>query len=109
KEGYDKRFAATIVATSSTIGPIIPPSIVLILYGVMASVSIGDLFISGVVPGILMGLGLMIYSFFVGKKDGYRASDRRATFKEIMVGAKDAVLALIMPVIIIGGIVSGIF
>ncbi len=109
KEGYDKRFSASIVATSSTIGPIIPPSIVLILYGVIASVSIGDLFIAGVLPGILMGLGLMVYSYYVGKKEGYRASDRRATFKEIMVGAKDAVLALIMPVIIIGGIVSGIF
>lgn len=56
-----------------------------------------------------MGLGLMIYSYFVGKKEGYRASDRRATFKEIIVGAKDAVLALVMPIIIIGGIVSGIF
>ncbi|MFB9973845.1 TRAP transporter large permease [Allobacillus sp. SKP2-8] len=109
KEGYDKRFSASIVATSSTIGPIIPPSIVLILYGVIASVSIGDLFIAGVLPGILMGLGLMIYSYFVGKKEGYRASDRRATFKEIIVGAKDAVLALVMPIIIIGGIVSGIF
>lgn len=109
KEGYDKRFAASVVATSSTIGPIIPPSIVLILYGVMASVSIGDLFIAGVVPGVLMGLALMVYSYIVGKKEGYRASDRRATFKEIIVGVKDALLALIMPIIIIGGIVSGIF
>lgn len=74
-----------------------------------ASVFNGDLFIAGVLPGILMGLGLMIYSYFVGKKEGYRASDRRATFKEIIVGAKDAVLALVMPIIIIGGIVSGIF
>src|SRR5690625_1171347 len=109
KEGYDVRFSTSIVATSATIGPIIPPSIVLILYGVIASVSIGDLFIAGVIPGILMGVGLMIYSFFVGKKMNYRSSDRVATFKEIIVGAKDAVLALIMPIIIIGGIVSGIF
>ncbi|WP_337019638.1 TRAP transporter large permease [Oceanobacillus massiliensis] len=109
KEGYDIRFSASIVATSSTIGPIIPPSIVLILFGVMASVSIGDLFIAGVIPGLLMGLSLMIYSFFVGKKMNYRSSDHIATFKEIAVGAKDALLALIMPLIIIGGIVSGIF
>ncbi|HLR71376.1 MAG TPA: TRAP transporter large permease [Pseudogracilibacillus sp.] len=109
KEGYDVRFSASIVASASTIGPIIPPSIVLILYGVIASVSIGDLFIAGVIPGILMGLGLMIYSFFVGKKMNYRSSDRMATFKEIAIGAKDAILALIMPIIIIGGIVSGVF
>lgn len=109
KEGYDVRFSASLVATSATIGPIIPPSIVLILYGVIASVSIGDLFVAGIVPGLAMGLGLMIFSYFVGKKNNYRSSNRRATFKEIAVGAKDAILALIMPVIIIGGIVSGIF
>lgn len=109
KEGYDVRFSSSLVATSATIGPIIPPSIVLILYGVIASVSIGDLFIAGVIPGLLMGAGLMGYSYYIGKKHNYRSSDRRATFKEIVVGAKDAILALIMPVIIIGGIVSGIF
>ncbi|WP_181351219.1 TRAP transporter large permease [Thalassobacillus sp. CUG 92003] len=109
KEGYDKRFSASLVATSATIGPIIPPSIVLILFGVIAGVSIGDLFIAGVIPGLLMGIGLMGYSFYVGKKEGYRSSDRRATLKEVVIGAKDAILALIMPVIIIGGIVSGIF
>lgn len=109
KEGYDVRFSSSLVATAATIGPIIPPSIVLILYGVIASVSIGDLFVAGIIPGLAMGLGLMIFSYFVGKKNNYRSSDRRATFKEIAVGAKDAILALIMPVIIIGGIVSGIF
>ncbi|MCF6411353.1 TRAP transporter large permease [Pseudalkalibacillus salsuginis] len=109
KEGYDVRFSSSLVATSATIGPIIPPSIVLILYGVIASVSIGDLFIAGVIPGLLMGIGLMAYSYYVGKKEGYRSSDRRATLNEVVIGAKDALLALIMPVIIIGGIVSGIF
>lgn len=109
KEGYDVRFSSSLVATSSTIGPIIPPSIVLILYGVMASESIGDLFIAGFVPGILMGVGLMIYSYYVGKKHNYKARSERASFKEILVGLKDATLALLMPLIIIGGIVSGIF
>lgn len=109
KEGYDIRFSTSLVASSATIGPIIPPSIVLILYGVIASVSIGDLFIAGVLPGILMGIGLMIYSYYVGKKNNYRSRAKRASFKEVVVGAKDAVLALIMPLIIIGGIISGIF
>lgn len=109
REGYDIRFSTSLVASASTIGPIIPPSIVLILYGVIASESIGDLFIAGVVPGIMMGVALMIYSYYVGKKENYRSRTERASFKEIAVGAKDALLALLMPLIIIGGIISGYF
>ncbi|NIK11489.1 TRAP transporter large permease [Alkalibacillus almallahensis] len=109
KDGYDLRFSSSLVASAATIGPIIPPSIVLILYGVMANESIGDLFIAGVIPGLLMGLGLMVYSYFVGKKYNYRASETRASLGEVLHGFKHAILALMMPVIIIGGIVSGMF
>lgn len=109
KEGYDIRFSTSLVASASTIGPVIPPSIIFILYGVMANVSIGDLFIAGVIPGILMGVGLMIYSYFIGKKYKYRSRTERASFIEILMGAKDATLALIMPILIIGGVVSGFF
>ncbi len=67
-QGYDRRFSATLVASASTIGPVIPPSIPFILFGVMASVSIGDLFLAGVAPGILMAAVLMIYVYYYGKK-----------------------------------------
>ncbi|MFC0560643.1 TRAP transporter large permease [Halalkalibacter alkalisediminis] len=109
KEGYDSRFSSSLVATSGTIGPIIPPSITLVLFGVMTSTSIGALFVAGVVPGLLMGIGLMIYCYYVGIKHNYKGREKRASFKEIVVGLKDAVLALIMPIIIVGGILSGVF
>ncbi|MDV2686033.1 TRAP transporter large permease [Alkalihalophilus lindianensis] len=109
KEGYDDRFSASLVATSATIGPIIPPSIVLILFGVMASVSIGDLFIAGVVPGVLMGVGLMVYCLIIGIKNGNKSREGLPNMKEFLLGFKDALLALIMPLIILGGIISGVF
>lgn len=107
--GYDKRFTASLVPAAGTIGPIIPPSIVMILYGVMASVSIGSLFMAGFIPGILMGGGLMLYAYFVGKKRGYKGREKAASLSEILTGLKDATLALIMPIIIIWGILSGVF
>ncbi|MFC4660704.1 TRAP transporter large permease [Oceanobacillus aidingensis] len=109
KEGYDKGFTTSLIASASTIGPIIPPSIVLILYGVMASTSISDLFIAGVLPGILMAVGLIIYSIYIGKKNNYVIKDNKTDLKTFLKYFKDAILALLMPIIIIGGIISGIF
>ncbi|SES06752.1 TRAP transporter large permease [Salisediminibacterium halotolerans] len=108
-QGHDVRFTSSLVASSATIGPIIPPSIVLILYGVIASVSISDLFVAGILPGILMGVGLMVYSVVLGIKDENDVRTEVPTFKEFLWGFKDAILALIMPIIILGGIISGIF
>lgn len=109
KKGYENTFSAPLMACGGSIGPIIPPSIPLLLYGTMANVSVGKLFIGGFIPGIIMGLGLMIYSYIVGKKRHYVGREKKATAKEIITTGKDAILALIMPVIIIGGILSGIF
>lgn len=109
KKGYENTFSAPLLACGGSIGPIIPPSIPLLLYGTMAGVSVGKLFIGGFVPGIIMGLGLMIYSYVVGKKRHYVGREKRATTREIVKTGKDALLALIMPIIIIGGILSGIF
>ena len=109
EKGYENTFSAPLLACGGSIGPIIPPSIPLLIYGVMANVSVGKLFIGGFIPGILMGIGLMIYSYIVGKKRNYTGRDTRASLKEILASGKDALLALLMPVIIIGGIMSGKF
>lgn len=105
RQGYDRRFSAALLAS----GPIIPPSIPMVLYGVMASTSIAELFMGGVVPGVMMGLALMVISYYVGRKRGYRGRARLAAPREILIGFKDAVLAMLMPLIIIGGILSGVF
>ena len=108
KAGYDEEVAAAVTATASCMGPIIPPSIPFIVYGVIANVSIGALFLGGIIPGILLGIGLMIYMSIVAKKREY-PKEPRASFKEVVVGAWQALPALLMPVIIMGGILGGIF
>ncbi len=106
--GYDWRFSAAITAASSTIGPVIPPSIPLVIYGFLTEVSVSRLFLAGVIPGFLMGLALMIAVYFVSRKRNY-PRDERAPFKEIFESGKAATLPLLTPVIIVGGILSGQF
>ena len=106
--GYDDDFSVGITAASSTIGPIIPPSLPLVIYGVMASVSIGELFAAGFIPGLLMGLSLMIMVALYARKRGY-PRDARFSFNRLWVTFKQAFLPLQTPTIIIGGILSGIF
>jgi C4-dicarboxylate transporter DctM subunit len=110
KEGYGKSFSASLIATGGSIGPIIPPSIPLLIYGTLVNVSIAKCFIGGIIPGIIMGIALMIYSYFIGKRRGYRGSRTEvASIIEIISNAKSAALAILMPVIIIGGIMAGVF
>ena len=109
EKGYDYTFSAPLLACGGSIGPIIPPSIPRLVYGTLANVSVGSLFIGGVVPGILMGVGLMIFCYFIGKKRNYVGREKAATASEILSTGKDTILALIMPIIIIGGIMTGIF
>ncbi|WP_280550409.1 TRAP transporter large permease [Halomonas sp. 11-S5] len=106
--GYDEEFAVGITAASSTIGPIIPPSLPMVIYGVMASVSVGQLFVAGLVPGLLMGLVLMLMIFFLARRRGYQ---RDAAFSWSVLGQtfKRAILSLFTPVIIVGGIMTGAF
>jgi tripartite ATP-independent transporter DctM subunit len=107
-EGFDIGFSAAITAASSTIGPIIPPSIPMVIYASIASVSVGKLFLAGAVPGILMGLALMIMVYFVAKKRKYPVH-ARFSLREAAFSFGDGFLPLLTPVIILGGILGGIF
>ena len=106
KDGYDKSFTATLQACGGTIGPIIPPSILMVMYCSIAGISVGSMFIAGVVPGILMGIALMIVSYFYAKKNNIPKSEKMPAKEKVRVILK-AVWALLMPVIIIGGTMSG--
>ncbi|MDA7981109.1 MAG: TRAP transporter large permease [Alphaproteobacteria bacterium] len=106
--GYDTDFSVGVTAASSTIGPIIPPSLPLVIYGVLASVSIGQLFVAGLIPGLLLALALMVMVALYARRRGY-PRDSRIDFCRIWVAFKAAFLPLLTPVIIVGGIVSGVF
>ncbi|MFH1027778.1 MAG: TRAP transporter large permease [Pseudomonadota bacterium] len=107
KARFPPAFAAAIIGAASTIGCIIPPSIPLVLIGTIAQVSIGRLFLGGAVPGIIMGLFLMVAAYFVAKRNGY-AVEKRPTLRQILADFWPAIPALLMPIIIMGGILTGI-
>lgn len=108
EDGYDGEFAAGVVASASCIGPIIPPSLTMVIYGGITGISIGTLFIAGIVPGILIGLALMTVVALYCKKKGI-PKKHRAPVKDVLKAAWDTKWALIAPVIILGGIATGIF
>ena len=108
EDGYSKEFSVAVTATSSTIGPIIPPSIMMVMYGVIANVSIGKLFLGGFIPGVSVGIALMVMAYIISVKEGYGA-DTRFSIREIIRNFRKAALAMVMPFIIIGGVLSGIF
>ena len=106
--GYSRPFAASIQAAAATMGPMIPPSNLAIIYAVIANVSIGRLFVGGIVPGVMIGIALIIACHFYAIKLDH-PMERRATLKETLTAAREAIWALLAPVIILGGIVSGVF
>jgi C4-dicarboxylate transporter, DctM subunit len=108
KHGYPTNFAAALQATSAELGVIIPPSIPMILYGVAAEVSVGELFIAGFGPGVLIGCALMAFVLIWSRIKGYGKNDRDGRLR-LFEASKQAALALLMPVIILGGIYGGIF
>ncbi|MFC0471130.1 TRAP transporter large permease [Halalkalibacter kiskunsagensis] len=109
REGYDKRFATAVVAAAGSLGVIIPPSIPMVMYGVVGSVSIGDMFIAGIIPGILVGVALIIYTYFYSRKKGYTGSGQKTSLSNIAKAVWEAKWALLIPIIILGGIYGGVF
>jgi len=109
KKGYPVEFSVCLTACASTMGPIIPPSILMILYGSMTGVSIGALFLGGVIPGVLIGLSLMVLTFILCRRGGFGVPMEGGSLRHLKVSARRAVWALLVPVIILGGILSGAF
>lgn len=111
KAGYKRAYATAITAASATIGSIIPPSILMILYGSITGISIGKLFLAGVIPGVLTGLAQMAYAVYKAKKNPelYDGDPVPFEWKSLLKNFLEAIPALVMPLIIVGGILSGIF
>jgi len=109
KEGYDDEFSAGITAASATIGPIIPPSIPMVIYAMSFEASVGALFIGGIIPGLIMGVTLMITVFLIARKRDYPRRERIASFAELWRSLKQAFFPVLTPVILLGGIFSGVF
>jgi C4-dicarboxylate transporter DctM subunit len=109
KEGYKTEMAAAVVASASVNGPIIPPSITMVVYACTVGVSVGGMFAAGFIPGVLLGLGLMVVVYILARRSSLAYRKQRAGIGQILRGSWEAVLALVMPLIILGGILSGIF
>jgi tripartite ATP-independent transporter DctM subunit len=107
-EGYPLAFSAAVTAASATIGPIIPPSVPLLIYGVIADVSIGRLFAGGFIPGLLMAAALMVQIRWMAQKRGFGAHPA-PTFREFVTKSRKAFLSLMTPVILFGGMMAGVF
>jgi len=107
-DGYDADFSAAVTAASSIIGPTIPPSNMMVIYGSLMNVSIAGLFAAGFLPGLTLAALLMLMTTYLSYKRGY-PKGLKSNFKEKLVGFKNAIIPLLMPVIILGGILSGVF
>ena len=106
EKGYPKGFAAAVNAAAATIGPVIPPSVGFIIYASVSNASVGKLFVAGTIPGIVLGLGMMVVCYIISRKRHF-PSGERIKLKELKESFKGAIWSLLMPVIMIGGIMSG--
>jgi C4-dicarboxylate transporter DctM subunit len=109
KHGYDKNFAGATIANASDLSIIIPPSIAFIIYGNITSVSVSALFVAGIIPGIITGLGAILVAYIISKRRNYRGLEARGSLKEILQAFRRSIWAILTPVVILGGIYTGIF
>lgn len=109
EKNYAGGFAAAITASAGSIGVIIPPSIPFVIYGVVSGASVGEMFMAGIIPGLLIGLALMLTSYIISKKEGYVGGYEKPDFKKFLLALKDSFWALLVPIIILGGIYGGVF
>lgn len=107
KDGYDPRFAVSLMAAAGTTGFVIPPSIPLVTYDITMNTSIGKLFAGGLLPGIMMGLCMIIVCYFISRQKGYRS--KKTEVRRPLENLKESSWGLLMPIIILGGIYGGIF
>ncbi|MDR1638041.1 MAG: TRAP transporter large permease [Treponema sp.] len=109
KQGYEKTYSTALVAAAGGLGVIVPPSIPFVIYGCTVGVSIGSLFMAGFIPALVIAVFLMAVHLFIARKEGYTGSSERISFKEFLKVLLDGIWALLMPVIILGGIYGGVF
>jgi len=109
RDGYKPGFSSGLVACSGSLGVIIPPSIPMVIYATSANVSVSKMFMAGVVPGLLIGFALIAYAWLQSRKDGQKPGDYRPSRREMLAVLNDAKWALMVPVIILGGIYGGVF
>ncbi|GIO20352.1 C4-dicarboxylate ABC transporter permease [Oceanobacillus oncorhynchi subsp. incaldanensis] len=107
-KGYESGFISSTVSVSGALGIIIPPSIPLILYGITAQVSVTEMFLAGIVPGVLLTMAMLIYAFVISKKNGF-PKEEKASLSEVAISFVKSLPAILMPVLVLGGIYGGIF
>jgi tripartite ATP-independent transporter DctM subunit len=109
KENYPKEFSAALVGTAGPVGNVIPPSIPMVVYSMVSGLSLLDLFLAGYLPGMMIGLSLMGYCYLICRRKGYGKEVTRFSWSNLWTAFRGSILAILIPVVIVGGIVSGIF
>lgn len=109
REGYHARYAAAVTAAATVLGPIIPPSIIMVIYAYIMQINVAALFAAGCIPGLLIGIGLMIANRCIATKRNYPVTAKRASLSEIASSFRGAIWAIIAPFLILGGILGGVF